>query len=75
MTRSYTPAQRRALLALTGEWSHPGRRVSEACHSLTAAHRDLCESDLWYDCKWIWQWRLTPAGLSEQTRLREETGR
>ena len=69
--RVYTPAQRRALMALTGEWkSNPAGAISSECHSLTRRFPDICESALGRNyLRTHYVWRLTPAGLAEKERI------
>ena len=69
--RVYTPAQRRALMALTGEWkSNPAGASSHACHSLVHGHKALCERALGRNyLRTHYVWRLTPAGMTEKERI------
>jgi hypothetical protein len=70
--RTYTPAQRRALLALTGEWkSNPESVGHMPCHALARRFPDICERYQVYSPMIgpFWKWRLTPAGLAEKERI------
>ena len=71
--RRYTLAHLRALKALTGEWKRsPAGTTSAGCYSLIYFHPELCQSE-YVSGKGnnFRQWRLTPAGLTEQARLRQ----
>lgn len=76
--RSYTPAQRRALMALTGEWQKPHYKMNGACWSLYNHHNNLARAKFMFrgdsqdHPRPHWQYCLTPAGIAEQTRLRSE---
>ena len=71
--RRYTSAQMRALKALTLEWERsPAGTTNAGCYSLIYFHPGLCQSE-YVSGKGnnFRQWRLTPAGLAEQARLRQ----
>ena len=69
--RKYTPAQRRAFLVLTGEWCCGGSR--QYCE-LQAFQPALVERDLQDWCVSDFVVRLTPAGLAEKERIRNDRG-
>jgi hypothetical protein len=64
--RVYTPAQRRALMALTGKWGCGWQR--QYCE-LQEFRPALVERDLHDWCISSFVVRLTPAGLAEKERI------
>lgn len=65
-----TEAQRRALLALTGEFTFSPPRISrQSIAALVFYHSDLCERE-WQDgCAQCTYYRLTPLGLQVRAHL------
>jgi hypothetical protein len=60
-----TAAQRRALMALTGEWVAP-KRMFMACWALS--HASGCLAEIIKNSSG-WRSRLTPAGIALKARL------
>ena len=80
--RTYTPAQRRALLALTGEWkSNPAGISTSECHALVRWCPDLCQRERFrrwafvHPNPYVLYWRLTPTGLAEKERIARDDRR
>jgi len=69
---TYTPTLRRALMVLGAEWkTSPTRADHTQCQALAQHHPALCERQRAPAYSFYrWSWRLTPAGLAEQARLR-----
>lgn len=67
----YTPAQRRALMALQARHYTKPQGLSAACHSLRLRFPGLVLGQ-WGKKSEGWYFILTPAGLAEQRRLKEQ---